>query len=77
MTIFTRLTPDPRLNGLVRAYQLRRANFSDTGARIPLPARPDLTLDFYFTRSTVIEERLTGFREVPPSRHWTANLPAG
>jgi AraC-like DNA-binding protein len=66
MTIFTRLTPDPRLNGLVRAYHLRRADFSDTRTRIPLPARPDLTLDFYFTRSTVIEERLTGFRDVPP-----------
>jgi len=66
MTLSTRLTPDLRLTGLVRAYHLRRADFSGTGARIPLPARPDLTLDFYFTRSTVIEERLTGFRDVPP-----------
>jgi hypothetical protein len=51
---------------LVRAYHVRRAVFGDTGVRIPLPARPDLTLDFYFTRSSVIEERRTGVRDVPP-----------
>jgi AraC-like DNA-binding protein len=66
MIIAARLAPDPRLTGLVRAYHVRRAVFDDTGARIPLPARPDLTLDFYFTRSTVIEERRTGVRDAPP-----------
>jgi AraC-like DNA-binding protein len=66
MTTATCLAPDPRLAGSVRAYHLRRADFSDTSARIPLPARPDLTLDFYFTRSTVIEERRTGVRGFPP-----------
>jgi AraC-like DNA-binding protein len=66
-TTTARLAPDPRLAGLVRTYQLRRADFSDSSARIPLPARPDLTLDFYFTRSTLIEERSTGIRDFPPA----------
>jgi AraC-like DNA-binding protein len=61
------LDPDPRLAGLVHAYQARQGNLGATNVRVPLPARPDLTLDFYFTCSNLVEERRTGTRYSPPT----------
>lgn len=57
------LAPDPRLSHLVQRYQSRLAHLGDGMIRLPLPARPDVLIEFYFTRPHLVEDRSTGRRE--------------
>jgi AraC-like DNA-binding protein len=58
--------PNPRLAGLVRGYRMRQIDLGDMRLRIPLTARPQVTLDFYLRRSSVIEKRGLNWQETPP-----------
>ena len=57
------LAPDPRLAHLVRRYQARRAALHGEVVRIPLPARTDVLMEFYFSQPHLVEHRATGRRE--------------
>ncbi len=50
-------SPHPRLARFVRGYQMRRACQGDLRLRVPVTARPQVTLYFYFTPSIVLEQR--------------------
>jgi AraC-like DNA-binding protein len=58
--------PDPRLSSAVRSYQTRSANLQAEGVRVPLPARADVILEFYFTAPHLVEIQRTGARERAP-----------
>ena len=58
--------PDPRLSSVVQSYQSRSARLAGEVRRIPLPARTDVILEFYFTTPHLIEIHKTGARERAP-----------
>lgn len=49
--------PHTRLARFVRGYRMRRASEGDLHVRVPVTARPQVTLYFYFTPSMVFEQR--------------------
>jgi AraC-like DNA-binding protein len=57
--------PDVRLRAIVAAYQSRAANMAHI-LRVPLPARTEAILEFYFTRPHLVELQKTGAREHAP-----------
>lgn len=59
---------DPRLGGAVAGYQSRTADLTGRDVKIPLPARTDVILEFYFTAPHVVELQKTGERDRAP---WT------
>jgi AraC-like DNA-binding protein len=58
--------PDPRLRHIVRHYQSREADFGDASARIALPARTDVLVEFYFSLPHLLELQRDGRRERAP-----------
>jgi len=57
--------PDSRLRALVSVYQARTAEIARE-VRVPLPARTEAILEFYFTKPHLIEIQKTGARERAP-----------
>jgi AraC-like DNA-binding protein len=65
MLSIVRITPDPLLFGVVRGYQARSGQAPRGGQLLPLMATTETRLDFYFTRATTLESRLTGHISAP------------
>lgn len=61
-----RHAPDRRLRPFVAAYQTRTAHITGPATRIPLPARTDVILEFYFTTPHMVELQRTGERSHAP-----------
>ena len=60
------LAPDPRLAHIVERYHARTATLGSERALIPLPARTDVLIEFYFTLPHLVEHRATGRRDRAP-----------
>lgn len=58
--------PDPRLRGAVVAYQARTADLTGRCIALPLPARTDVILEFYFTAPHRLQIQRTGAQESAP-----------
>jgi AraC-like DNA-binding protein len=58
--------PDPRLRGAVAAYLTRTADLAGREVRVPLPARTDVILEFYFTAPHLVEIQTSGEQERAP-----------
>ncbi|WP_375383285.1 helix-turn-helix domain-containing protein [uncultured Sphingomonas sp.] len=67
--IVGRTAPHPLLAGVVRHYQSREAELGAVTRRIPLPARTDVLLEFYFTTPHRLEMPLTASLDRAP---WVA-----
>jgi AraC-like DNA-binding protein len=61
-----RKAPDPRLRAVVDEYQTRTVDLTARSLRVPLPARPQVILDFYLTTPHVVEIKNSGEREQAP-----------
>jgi len=61
-----RQAPDPRLRAVVDEYQTRTVDLTARSLRVPLPARPQVILDFYLTTPHLIEVKKSGEREPAP-----------
>jgi methylphosphotriester-DNA--protein-cysteine methyltransferase len=61
-----RQSPDPRLGAVVDEYETRTMDLRAGSLRIPLPARPQVILDFYLTTPHLIEIQKSGEREPAP-----------
>jgi AraC-like DNA-binding protein len=59
---------DPRLGGAVAGYQTRTADLTGREVKVPLPARTEVILEFYFTAPHLVEFQKTGERDRAP---WT------
>jgi AraC-like DNA-binding protein len=58
--------PDPRLRTVVIAYQSRTADMAGRAVHVPLPARTDVILEFYFTTPHLVEVQKTGETDQAP-----------
>ncbi len=67
--IVGRTAPHPHLAGVVRHYQSREAHLGAATRRIPLPARTDVLLEFYFTTPHRLELQPTA---APDRAPWVA-----
>lgn len=57
---------DPRLHSAVVCYQSRTADLAGRDVKVPLPARTDVILEFYFTAPHLVEIQKTGERDHAP-----------
>ncbi len=57
---------NPRLHDALVCYQTRTADLVGQEVRIPLPARTDVILEFYFTTPHLVELQKTGERDRAP-----------
>jgi AraC-like DNA-binding protein len=61
-----RHAPDPRLTSAVTAYQMRTADLTAGRLEVPLPARTNVIMEFYFSRPHLVHIWSTGERERAP-----------